>query len=156
MGIITEFKEFIAKGNVMDLAVGVIIGGAFGTIVSSLTDDVIMPLVGLFGEADFTNFYLPLAEGVDARTLEGAREQGPVLAYGAFLTNVVNFLILAFIIFMMVKGVNRLRREEPAPEEAVDAPPPADVQLLGEIRDLLAGGSGVSTNRATGKGPPTT
>ena len=150
MGVVSEFKDFIAKGNVMDLAVGVIIGGAFGTIVSSLTDDVIMPLVGLFGEADFTNFYIPLQEGIDARTLDAAREQGAVLAYGAFVTNVVNFLILAFIIFMMVKAVNRMRREDPAPEAETEAAPPADVQLLGEIRDLLAGGSGVSTTRATG------
>ena len=154
MGMVSEFKDFIAKGNVMDLAVGVIIGGAFGTIVSSLTDDMIMPLVGLFGEADFTNFYLPLGEGIDARSLEAAREQGPVLAYGSFVTNVINFLILAFIIFMMVKGVNRLRREDPAPEAETEAAPPADVQLLGEIRDLLAGGSGVSTTRATGGEPP--
>ena len=150
MGVVSEFKDFIAKGNVMDLAVGVIIGGAFGTIVSSLTDDVIMPLVGLFGEADFTNFYIPLQEGIDARTLDAAREQGAVLAYGAFVTNVVNFVILAFIIFMMVKAVNRMRREDPAPEAETEAAPPADVQLLGEIRDLLAGGSGVSTTRATG------
>ena len=141
MGMVQEFKDFIAKGNVMDLAVGVIIGGAFGTIVTSLTDDVIMPLVGLFGEADFTDFYLPLGEGIEARTLAAAREQGPVLAYGAFITAIVNFLILAFIIFMMVKAVNRMRREEPDPGSAEPAPPPADVQLLGEIRDLLATGA---------------
>ena len=153
MGMVSEFKDFIAKGNVMDLAVGVIIGGAFGTIVTSLTDDVIMPLVGLFGEADFTDFYLPLQEGINARTLEAAREQGAVLAYGSFVTAVVNFLILAFIIFMMVKAVNRIRSEDPAPEEETEATPPADVQLLGEIRDLLAGGSGVSRTRATGGDP---
>ena len=139
MGMVSEFKDFIAKGNVMDLAVGVIIGGAFGTIVTSLTDDVIMPLVGLFGEADFTDFYFPLAEGIDARTLDAAREQGPVLAYGSFITAVINFLILAFIIFMMVKAVNKIRREEPDPGSEEPAAPPADVQLLGEIRDLLAG-----------------
>ena len=156
MGMVSEFKDFIAKGNVMDLAVGVIIGGAFGTIVTSLTDDVIMPLVGLFGEADFTDFYLPLQSGIDARTLEAARAQGPVLAYGSFVTAVVNFLILALIIFMMVKAVNRMRREDPAPEAETEAAPPADVQLLGEIRDLLAGGSGVSTTRATGVAPPRT
>ena len=146
MGMISEFKDFIAKGNVMDLAVGVIIGGAFGTIVTSLTDDMIMPLVGLFGEADFTDFYLPLQEGIDARTLEAAREQGSVLAYGSFVTAVINFLILAFIIFMMVKAVNRIRAQAEDPAEEAPAEPPADVKLLGEIRDLLAGAPAGSTS----------
>lgn len=141
MGMISEFKEFIAKGNVMDLAVGVIIGGAFGTIVTSLTDDVIMPIVGLAGEADFSNYYLPLSENVTAATLTAAREQGPVLAYGAFITAVVNFLILAFVIFLMIKGVNRMRRDDPDPAADEEAAPPADVQLLGEIRDLIASGT---------------
>jgi large conductance mechanosensitive channel len=135
--MLNEFKEFIAKGNVMDLAVGVIIGGAFGGIVKSLTDDVIMPVVGaIFGGFDFTNFFIPLASGVTAGTLDAAREQGAVLAYGSFITQVINFLILAWIIFLMVKAVNSLRRkEEPAPE--APAAPPADVALLTEIRDLL-------------------
>jgi large conductance mechanosensitive channel len=135
--MLNEFKEFIAKGNVMDLAVGVIIGGAFGAIVTSLTDDIIMPVVGaIFGGFDFTNFFIPLAGGVDATTLEAAKEQGAVLAYGSFITQVINFLILTWIIFMMVKGVNSLRREEePAPE--VPAAPPADIALLSEIRDIL-------------------
>ncbi|MFZ2103630.1 MAG: large conductance mechanosensitive channel protein MscL [Oricola sp.] len=135
--MLNEFKEFIAKGNVMDLAVGVIIGGAFGGIVTSLTDDVIMPIVGaVFGGFDFSNFFIPLASGVTAGTLAAAREQGAVLAYGNFITQVINFLILAWIIFLMVKGVNSLRRkDEPAPE--VPAAPPADVALLTEIRDLL-------------------
>lgn len=149
MGMLTEFKEFVAKGNVMDLAVGVIIGGAFGTIVASMTDDIIMPIVGLAGEADFTNYYLPLSGEVTARTLEGAREQGAVLAYGAFITNIVNFLILAFVVFLLVKAVNRARREEPAPEVEAESAPPADVQLLGEIRDLLAGGPRPGTTGAT-------
>lgn len=135
--MLDEFKEFIAKGNVMDLAVGVIIGGAFGGIVKSLTDDIIMPIVGaIFGGFDFSDYFVPLASGIDAPTLEAAREQGAVLAYGSFLTQVINFLILAWIIFLMVKAVNNLRRkEEPAP--AAPAAPPADVQLLTEIRDLL-------------------
>jgi large conductance mechanosensitive channel len=137
-GMIGEFREFIARGNVMDLAVGVIIGGAFGSIVGSLTDDVIMPIVGaIFGGFDFSNYFIPLASDVTANTLAAAREQGAVLAYGNFLTMVLNFLILAWIIFLMVKGVNRLRRQEaeaPAEPEA----PPQDVQLLSEIRDLLA------------------
>jgi large conductance mechanosensitive channel len=135
--MLNEFKEFIAKGNVMDLAVGVIIGGAFGAIVSSLTDDVIMPVIGaLFGGFDFSNYFIPLASGVTAGTLDAAREQGAVLAYGNFITQVINFLILAWIIFLMVKAVNNLRREEEPAPEAPPAPP-ADVALLTEIRDLL-------------------
>jgi large conductance mechanosensitive channel len=125
----------------MDLAVGVIIGGAFGLIVKSLTDDVIMPIVGaIFGGFDFSNYFLPLASGITADTLAEARKQGAVLAYGNFITVVINFLILAWIIFLMVKAVNSVRRqlernEDPAPEVA--PAPPADVQLLTEIRDLL-------------------
>ncbi|KFB11179.1 large conductance mechanosensitive channel protein MscL [Nitratireductor basaltis] len=136
--MLKEFKEFIARGNVMDLAVGVIIGGAFGLIVKSLTDDVIMPLVGaIFGGFDFSDYFVPLSDGVTATTLEAAREQGAVFAYGNFITVVVNFLILAWIIFLMVKGVNNLRRKE-AETPAEPKAPPQDVQLLTEIRDLLA------------------
>lgn len=132
--MLNEFKAFIAKGNVMDLAVGVIIGGAFGLIVSSLVDDIIMPIVGaIFGGLDFSNFFIPLAAGVSATTLDAAREQGAVLAYGNFLTVLINFLILAWIIFLMVKAVNSLRKKE----EEAPAAPPADVALLTEIRDLL-------------------
>ncbi|MBC7281651.1 large conductance mechanosensitive channel protein MscL [Hoeflea sp.] len=135
--MLNEFKAFIAKGNVMDLAVGVIIGGAFGLIVSSLVDDVIMPIVGaIFGGIDFSNFFIPLAGGVTATTLDAAREQGAVLAYGNFLTVLINFLILAWIIFLMVKAVNSIRvKEQASPEEPVA--PPADIALLTEIRDLL-------------------
>jgi large conductance mechanosensitive channel len=138
--MLKEFQEFISKGNVMDLAVGVIIGGAFGLIVKSLTDDIIMPIVGaIFGGFDFSNYFLALSHGVTATTLAEARKQGAVFAYGNFITVVINFLILAWIIFMMVKGVNAIRRkfEKPA-VPAGDAPPPADVRLLTEIRDLLA------------------
>lgn len=135
--MLKEFREFIAKGNVMDLAVGVIIGGAFGLIVKSLTDDVIMPIVGaLFGGLDFSNYFIPLSSAVTASTLDAAREQGAVLAYGNFITVVINFVILAWIIFLMVKGVNNMRRKEEA-KPAKPATPPADVQLLTEIRDLL-------------------
>ncbi len=138
MGMVQEFREFAVKGNVIDLAVGVIIGGAFGKIVGSLVDDVIMPVVGsLFGNLDFTNLFLPLGnvpEGT-ARTLAAMKEAGvPTLAYGSFITVAINFIILAFIIFLMVKQVNRLKRAEPP------APPPAtpeDVLLLREIRDSL-------------------
>jgi len=136
--MLDEFKEFIARGNVMDLAVGVIIGGAFGTIVSSLTDDIIMPVVGaIFGGFDFSNYFIPLSSAVTAESLAAARAQGAVLAYGSFITVVLNFLILAWIIFLMVKGVNRLRRNK-AEAPAVPEAPPADVQLLTEIRDLLS------------------
>jgi large conductance mechanosensitive channel len=138
--MLKEFQEFIAKGNVMDLAVGVIIGGAFGLIVKSLTDDIIMPIVGaIFGGFDFSNYFVGLSSGVNAPTLAAAREQGAVLAYGNFITVAINFLILAWIIFLMVKGVNSIRRRLEAPAApAPDAPPPADVKLLTEIRDLLA------------------
>ncbi|MGV1790449.1 large conductance mechanosensitive channel protein MscL [Rhizobium lusitanum] len=139
--MLNEFKAFIARGNVMDLAVGVIIGGAFGGIVKSLVDDIIMPIVGaIFGGFDFSNYFIGLASGVNAPTLAAARAQGAVLAYGSFITVLINFLILAWIIFLMVKGVNALQTQVARKEEKVAeaAPPPADVQLLTEIRDLLA------------------
>ena len=135
--MLAEFKKFIMKGNVMDLAVGVIIGGAFATIVKSLTDDVIMPIVGaIFGGFDFNDYFLPLSSSVTASTLDAAKEQGAVFAYGSFVTATVNFLILGFIIFLMVKAINRLfEKEEAAPKEP--PAPPAEVVLLEEIRDLL-------------------
>ncbi|MDF1599142.1 large conductance mechanosensitive channel protein MscL [Mesorhizobium sp. YIM 152430] len=139
--MIKEFQEFIARGNVMDLAVGVIIGGAFGLIVSSLVDDIIMPVVGaIFGGFDFSNYFLPLSSQVTANTLAAAREQGAVFAYGSFLTVLINFLILAWIIFLIVKAVNDLRRRMEREEKVAEVPPapPADVALLTEIRDLLA------------------
>ena len=139
--MLKEFQEFIAKGNVMDLAVGVIIGGAFGLIVNSLVGDIIMPIVGaIFGGFDFSNYFLPLSSGVTATTLEAAKEQGAVFAYGNFITVIINFLILAWIIFLMVKAVNNLRRRLEREKEVAAVPPapPADVQLLTEIRDLLA------------------
>ena len=140
MGMMQEFREFAIKGNVMDLAIGVIIGGAFGKIVDSVVADLIMPLVGLiFGKLDFSNLFVVLGtmpEGVP-RTLDALKKAGiPVFAYGNFITVAVNFLILAFIIFMMVKQINRLKREAPAaPEEAPATP--EDIQLLREIRDSL-------------------
>ena len=138
--MIKEFQEFIAKGNVMDLAVGVIIGGAFGLIVGSLVDDIIMPIVGaIFGGFDFSNYFLPLSSEVTAPSLVEAKKQGAVFAYGNFITVVINFLILAWIIFLMVKAVNNMRRRlEREKEAAQAAPPPPDVALLTEIRDLLA------------------
>ena len=135
MSIASEFREFAVKGNVVDLAVGVIIGGAFGKIVDSLVGDVIMPIVGrIFGGLDFSNYFIPLA-GQTATTLAEAKKAGAVLAYGNFVTVALNFVILAFIIFMMVKAINRLRRAEPPAAAA----PPEDVLLLREIRDALRG-----------------
>lgn len=135
--MLEEFKAFIARGNVIDLAVGVIIGGAFGKIVSSLVDDVIMPIIGaITGGIDFSNYFLPLSSGVTALTLAEAKKQGAVLAYGNFLTVVIQFLILAWIIFLMVKAINRIRVKEEAKPTA-PAAPPADIALLTEIRDLL-------------------
>lgn len=137
--MLKEFQEFIAKGNVMDLAVGVIIGGAFGLIVSSLVADIIMPIVGaIFGGFDFSNYFLPLSSNVTAASLEEARKQGAVFAYGNFLTVLINFLILAWIIFLLVKGVNSMRRRLVAEKPVEPEAPPADVALLTEIRDLLA------------------
>jgi large conductance mechanosensitive channel len=136
MGFATEFKEFALKGNVMDLAVGVIIGGAFGKIVDSVVGDLIMPLVGrVFGGLDFNNYYLPLA-GQTATNLADAKKAGAVFAYGSFITVALNFAILAFIIFIMVRQINKLRASNPPPTPP--APPtPEDVLLLREIRDAL-------------------
>ncbi len=141
MTIIKEFKEFAIKGNVIDLAVGVIIGGAFGKIVDSVVADLIMPVVGLvFGKLGFSNLFLVLGNvpAGTAMTLDALRKAGiPVFAYGNFLTVAVNFIILAFIIFMMIKQINRLKREAPAAAPAAPAPEPEDIVLLREIRDSL-------------------
>lgn len=144
MAIIKEFQEFIAKGNVMDLAVGVIIGASFGKIVDSIVNDLVMPVVGLvLGGIDFSNLFIPLSMTDSPATLAEAKAKAiPVLAYGNFITVVIQFLILAWIVFLMVKGVNTIRKKlEKQPEAAAEAPPPADVALLTEIRDLLARGA---------------
>lgn len=138
MGMMSEFKEFAIKGNVMDLAVGVIIGAAFGKIVDSLVKDIIMPIVGsIFGNLDFSNMYTVLGEvpaGVESN-LAALQEAGvPVLTYGNFITIAINFIILAFIIFQMVKAMNNMKKAEPAP---APAPTPDEVVLLREIRDAL-------------------
>ena len=140
MGMIQEFKEFAVKGNAMDLAVGVIIGGAFGKIVDSVVGDLIMPIVGsVIGKVDFSNLFVVLGNvpaGTDA-SLAGLKKAGvPVFAYGNFITIAVNFLILAFIVFIMVKQLNRMKKEEPV-AEAAPAVTPEDVMLLREIRDSL-------------------
>jgi large conductance mechanosensitive channel len=136
-GFVQEFKEFAVKGNVMDLAVGVIIGGAFGKIVDSIVGDLIMPIVGkIFGGLDFNDYFIALS-GQTATTLAEAKKAGAVFAYGSFITILLNFIILAFIIFMMVKQMNRLKREEAAAAPAEPPPTPEDVVLLREIRDSL-------------------
>ncbi len=141
MSMLKEFREFAIKGNVIDLAVGVIIGGAFGKIVGSVVDDLIMPVVGkLVGNMDFSNLFLVLGDvpAGTALTLAELRKAGvPVFAYGNFITVALNFLILAFAIFLMVKQINRLKRSEPAPAPAAPPPTPEDVLLLREIRDSL-------------------
>jgi large conductance mechanosensitive channel len=152
MGFVKEFREFALKGNVMDLAVGVIIGGAFGIIVNSMVKDIIMPIVGIAGKADFSNLYIALndkardhiaakttvaANGVSSPpSLDVAREGGPVLAYGNFITVVINFIILAFCIFLMVKLMNKLKRQ-PEAAPAVPPPPSKEEVLLAEIRDAI-------------------
>ena len=137
MGFVKEFRDFALKGNVLDLAVGVIIGGAFGKIVDSLVGDLIMPIVGkIFGGLDFSNYFFPLS-GQTATTLVEAKKAGAVFAYGSFITILINFVILAFIIFLMIKQMNRLKREAPPPPPAAPAPTPEDVLLLREIRDAL-------------------
>ena len=140
MSFVTEFREFAVKGNVVDLAVGVFIGGAFGKIVDSLVGDIIMPVVGLvFGKLDFSNLFLVLGSvpaGVANNVADLKKAGVPVLAYGNFITIAVNFLILAFVIFLMVKQVNRLRRKEEA-APAAPAAPAEDIVLLREIRDSL-------------------
>lgn len=137
MGIVNEFKEFAVKGNAVDLAVGIILGGAFSTIVKSLVSDVIMPPIGYFaGGIDFSSLYIDLLGGEYA-SLDAAREAGaPVIAYGLFINNVISFLIVAWAVFMLVKGMNSMKKkEEEAPAEPAE--PPADIQLLTEIRDAL-------------------
>ncbi len=149
MGLLREFRDFAVKGNAIDLAVGVIIGAAFGTIVKSVTDDLMMPIVGIFGKADFSNLYVPLttagreawtaaSEAGKPLTLGDAKAFGPVFAYGNFITVFINFVILAFIIFLMVKAINVAKKSAEKEKAAAPPPaPPADVVLLGEIRDIL-------------------
>jgi len=133
--MLEEFKKFAMRGNVVDLAVAVIIGAAFGAIVNSLVNDIIMPIIGaVTGGLDFSNYFLPLSSKVTATSLAEARKQGAVLAWGNFLTLVFNFLIIAFALFLAVKGISRLKAEAPP---AAPAAPSQEVVLLTEIRDAL-------------------
>ena len=135
--MLEEFKKFAMRGNVVDLAIGVIIGVAFGAIVSSLVGDVLMPIIGaITGGLDFSNYYIPLSSKVTADSLVEAKKQGAVLAWGAFLTAVINFVIIAFVLFLIVRLMNRMMRAE-----APKAPEPTKQEaLLTEIRDLLKAG----------------
>ncbi len=133
--MLKEFKEFAMRGNMVDLAIGVIIGGAFGGLVNSVVNDLLMPIIArTTGDVDFSNLFVGLNDKVVAPGLVAAREQGPVFAYGNFLTLLINFLIIAWVLFMVVKALNRMKKAEPAPASAA---PPAQEVLLGEIRDLL-------------------
>ncbi len=139
MGFIKEFKEFAVKGNVMDMAVGVIIGGAFGKIVTSLVSDVLMPIIGkLTGGVSFADLYVNLGDGNYASLAEAKEAGAAILCYGQFIQNIIDFLIIALCIFMMIKAMNKMKKEEPAQPAEPEAPKgPSQEELLAEIRDLL-------------------
>jgi large conductance mechanosensitive channel len=136
--MLEEFKKFAMRGNVVDLAVGVIIGAAFGAIVTSVVGDIIMPIIGaVTGGLDFSNYFVPLSKSVSATTLAEAKKQGAVLAWGNFATIVINFLIIAWVLFMVIRGLNKLIKSE-AEKPAKPAEAPRQEVLLQEIRDILA------------------
>ena len=137
--MLTEFKKFIMRGNVIDLAVGVIIGAAFGKIVTSLVNDVIMPPIGLIlGNVDFGDLFVNLSMSQTYASVAEAEAAGaPIIKYGMFINTILDFVIVAFVIFMVIRGINRLQRKREAAPPGPPPPPPADVQLLTEIRDLL-------------------
>ena len=138
--MLKEFREFAMRGNVIDLAVGIVIGAAFGAIVNSLVADVIMPLIGRATNGlDFTNYFIPLSDKVNATNLADAKKQGAVLAYGNFIQLTVNFIIVAFALFIVIRIMNKLKRHEEA-KPAEPPKPSAEVVLLTEIRDLLKKG----------------
>lgn len=136
--MLQEFKKFAMRGNVVDLAIGVIIGVAFGKIVDSLVNDIIMPIIGrVFGGLDFTNYFIGLTPAASqAPTYDAAKKAGASLGYGAFITVTVNFIIIAFVLFLIIRGMNRMMRKE---QDAPPAPPTKEQVLLTEIRDLLRG-----------------
>ena len=131
-----EFRDFAMRGNVIDLAVAVVVGTAFNKIVGSLVDGIVMPIIGIFGKADFSNYFLPLSSAVTATNLVDARKQGGVLAYGDFITIIINFIIVAAALFLLVKAINSMKKAAPA-EPAAPPPPSPEVALLTEIRDAL-------------------
>jgi large conductance mechanosensitive channel len=134
--MLKDFRDFAMKGNVVDLAVAVIIGAAFGAIVTSLVNDIIMPVIGAFGSLDFNNYFLALSKNVTASNLADAKKQGAVMAYGSFITLAVNFIIVAFVMFIIIRAMNQFKRKEAA-APAEPPKPSAEVVLLTEIRDLL-------------------
>jgi large conductance mechanosensitive channel len=134
--MLKEFRDFAMKGNVVDLAVGIVIGAAFSGIVTSFVNDIIMPIIGMLGGLDFSNYFIPLAKGVTATNLADAKKQGAVLAYGSFITLIVNFAIVAFVLFIVIRLMNQLKRREEA-KPAEPPKPSSEVVLLTEIRDLL-------------------
>jgi large conductance mechanosensitive channel len=137
--MLEEFKKFALRGNVVDLAVGIMIGAAFGRIVESIVGDLFMPIVGsITGGLDFSNYFVPLSREVTATALTEAKKQGAVLAWGNFITVTINFVVIAWVLFLVVKAMNRLRRREDNKLDAWGPELPADVKLLAEIRDLLA------------------
>jgi large conductance mechanosensitive channel len=131
-----EFRDFAMRGNALDLAIGVIIGAAFGKIVDGLVNDIIMPIIGIAGKADFSNYFIPLSSAVTATNLADAKKQGGVFAYGDFITILINFLIVAAALFAVIKGINMLNKK-PAPTRAAPPPPSEEVVLLTQIRDAL-------------------
>jgi large conductance mechanosensitive channel len=144
--MLKEFRDFAMRGNVVDLAIGVIIGAAFGKIVESLVGDIFMPIIGSVGGLDFSNYFLPLSKSVTATALADAKKQGTVLAWGNFVTIVINFLIVAWVLFLAVKAINRFKHAEAA--KPGEKPAPRQEVLLEEIRDLLASEPGRGPSRA--------
>jgi large conductance mechanosensitive channel len=134
--MLKEFRDFAMRGNVVDLAVGIVIGAAFSGIVTSLVNDLIMPIIGAIGSLDFSNYFIALSKNVTATNLADAKKQGAVLAYGNFITLAVNFLIVAFVLFIVIRLMNQLKRNEAA-KPAEPPKPSSEVALLTEIRDLL-------------------
>jgi large conductance mechanosensitive channel len=137
--MLKEFRDFAMKGNVVDLAVAVIIGAAFGAIVNSLVNDIIMPIIGAFGSLDFNNYFLALSKNVTATNLADAKKQGAVMAYGSFITLTVNFVVVAFVLFIVIRLMSQLKHREAA-APAAPPKPSEEVVLLTEIRDLLKKG----------------
>jgi large conductance mechanosensitive channel len=135
--VLKEFRDFAMKGNVVDLAVGVIIGAAFGSIVTSLVGDIIMPIIGSIGGLDFSNYFIRLSSKVTETNLADAKKQGAVLAWGNFLTLTINFIIIAFVLFMVIRFMNRLKRSDTAAAPPPPPKPSREEELLTEIRDLL-------------------